>query len=731
MAGAVLLALGAGIAFAVSAWPRGRSVDPGHAAARPAHGAAPSEPEAAEREPVDAQVPAGVLKLPIVDLRGRVVDTDGDPQADVEVEVGSNDERWQPWLKSHPRMRSSASTDHEGRFRLRTAALPVELTAQPRLLAHGPLRVDLATHAASEELVVVVLAGAKGPGIQGIVVDETGQPVAEATVCCVVGFSPASEARSAAAGRFDLARPFRAVAGTAEVTWECLGFEPVEHHTWRAWGSKDVRLVMLRQAPLTVHVVDAAGKALEVAAVELRDPAWKTSMLERRADAWVGTVGRGHSWIAIRRAARLHAQTDGKPVFEPLDVVDGTPIERTVHIPALAQRVARVIDERGEVCAGSTVQLVVQRSELLTATSELNGSFEPDEPWWLPVMQEATTDARGEAVLSTSLGDPLALRVIGTKHAPAVVPSVDLTDASPLVVHVEPGAHATLRLFPATVVAECLAEAPKASVRLFRRRGSDIEYWPVWFTKGWPLDPSGTVQTAGVPPGTWDLQLEGQLSTWAGGAWASGGAPVSLPAGADGEIAVDVSAWATGTLTGTVQKHGRPESGKSVTLQRQGDAAGASFTTDADGSFRGRLRAGRYALMNALYYPEGFDVEVRAGATVEHSFVVSESTLELSMVDPAGGPVRNGSVFLVRDPHDDFRPPVGSTDGDGNLTANVAPGHWLVLLLVPERRDAAQPGPRHQLLERLRDARVPIGEVDVRDGEKARAALRVPADALK
>src|SRR5262249_21782008 len=178
--------------------------------------------------------------------------------------------------------------------------------------------------------------------------------------------------------------------------------------------------------------------------------------------------------------------------------------------------------------------LVVQRSELLTATSELENWFAPEEPWQLSLVQEATTDARGEAPVSASIGDPLALRVIGTDHGPAVVPGVDLADAAPLVVHVEAGAHATLRLFPTSVVAEWLAELPEARVRLFRGRGGDIEYWPLWLTKGWPLRPSGVVRTAGVPPGTWNLTLEAEDPLRG---TPVGGVAVSLPAGADGEIA--------------------------------------------------------------------------------------------------------------------------------------------------------------------------------------------------
>ncbi|TAJ07558.1 MAG: carboxypeptidase regulatory-like domain-containing protein, partial [Planctomycetota bacterium] len=184
-------------------------------------------------------------------VSGRVVDPTGAPLPNVSVAVG----------KSKPMSEARDSTDAAGRFRIERAPLGKRLVWAERsgYLTSAPLEVELVAGAAIEG---VELALRRGQTIEGVVVDEGGQPLSRVRVLAspIHGGNSAT-ARSSTDGAFELA-----LSEDAPHRME------IEHAGYDAYGgngsdevlepgSRGVRLVLRRALQFEFRVVDAKTDA--------------------------------------------------------------------------------------------------------------------------------------------------------------------------------------------------------------------------------------------------------------------------------------------------------------------------------------------------------------------------------------------------------------------------------------------------------------------------------------
>lgn len=424
--------------------------------------------------------------------------------------------------KAGPREYANAISDPDGTFRvhwlLRAGTWSVEV--RERELA-GPAEFEVKPPEA--RLAIVVAADAPESMIQGTVVDDAGTPVKGAAIELDVhrsGWMLSSDGE----GRFVVKRRRGDPDGPFHVFARKDGFESARSPAKAPWGTRDLRIVMERGAPLAVSVVDGdTGEPVEdfgVACVPVSRDGRRSAEDMRvrfrgRHEGGVLTIPqlpRGPTWVIV-------APGDSAYLSSPAHRVDigptgAPPLQVQVFKPVEA--LVRLKSPEGVAIPGSGVEIVrrVGDDPFTLVTHVLKKTWQSSD--LMPqVLEEGTTDAEGCWRFAGPPGEPLGLRALGPGHVPTARTVTLARGGGPIDVVVSAGARLEGRISPARFVAEVQPEPDEdGKVPSFQRPGFTLlnparpgERFPLDGTGRIELSEDGAFAAAGVPPGTWNLVL--------------------------------------------------------------------------------------------------------------------------------------------------------------------------------------------------------------------------------
>lgn len=402
--------------------------------------------------------PARLAPVPFGVVTGHIVDTQGAPQAGLELtfEVAARtrlakERSWQSW---------SATSNGQGRF---SVALPkTRLSVRPKdrgLRDPDPLFIDLG-RMPPRDLEIVVLSAAEWPTMGGMVVDEQGRPIADAEVAAWIDFGEEATATTSAQGIFELPRPTAARPGHALVSCKHDRYEwPPD--AWHAWGRRDLRFVMQPRVPVEVRVVDDQGRDLAVAKISAEGDRARSSWrppdeLKRVGALWRGELWRGPAWFKIELDASIAA--DWYTKLAQRATVAEPSLATRFALPRKVTRTVHVVTSAGAPVANSRVELLMPQGREVTG-KVMTQSPIADPMRGLPIeLDAATSDTQGQVSLSGPAGTTLVVRARGPGHLPEVVANVDLTATTPLTVTVRPGARLEGRIIADPVLARLMRE---------------------------------------------------------------------------------------------------------------------------------------------------------------------------------------------------------------------------------------------------------------------------------
>lgn len=648
-----------------------------------------------------------VVMRPGIRVQGRTVDEAGRPVADVTLRVLSGSDRS---AGSRPMPSSPwsvyASSGADGSFTL------------PSLLPPGPFRVEAEVeHAGSkpvdgvlvgerpvEVVTFVVVPRPKGPTITGLVVDESGAPLAGAAVQAR-GDRGEWFGSSAADGVFVVMRTSAESAADELVRLAARHdlCEPSEPTAAMPWGTAGVRLTLRRAGGLAVHVVDEAGQPLTDFAVRVvaQDPAAQSSHDVRVrargpfADGFAAVPGIGRGkWTVV---VEFPTAASRAPVFTPIEVASGRTMRVDVRAPRDVRRTLRLVDGAGQPIAGSVVQLAVAPEGALSERTQVQAReafFAVGGQGRALVLMDATTDAAGEAQLVGPPGVDLALLALGPGHVPTRRGDVRLDAPGDLVLPVAIGARLRGRAGPPEALATLRGLAqpgwPAPSLQLRQATGASLAVLPTTFGDArFRIADDGAFDLGGLPPGAWQVRLQytapGTVRSVFLGA-------VALADSVTTEFAPDLRAALPGTLRGTVTRNGAPVANTGVQLvgatTGEPGAAQAFARTDAAGRFTALVSPGVYrvlvpgartgaALATTVACVES--AAVTAGGIVDQAFTAASGALQITVRDAAGSPVAGVEVFAA---------PAGGGDRTQLATTNALGQIHVELAAEPMRFQA-------------------------------------------
>ncbi|HZN38493.1 MAG TPA: carboxypeptidase-like regulatory domain-containing protein, partial [Planctomycetota bacterium] len=568
-----------------------------------------------------------------------------------------------------------------------------------------------------------------GPTITGRVVDERGQPIRDVSLEArdpKTGHVASTGTRHD--GTFTMKKRVADPGGSVFLHGAHPEFEPARSERTYTWGSTDVVLTMRDAGGLAVYVRDEDGTAITdftVRAIKW-DPNRNSS-----TDADVRSRGpypsgfaavpgiHPGSWsLLVEFPTALQRASVAMPIEKTSN--DTLRVDITAH--ADARRTIRVVDAKNEPVAGARVQLCLQVEGPFgdeTYVSPLDRLFGP----WSSVrmsrallLMEGATGADGSLVVTGPRGQPLGVRVRGPEHVPVHRGGVLLDDVTPLVITVEQGARlfGTLRPAAAFETLQRLSAEHRMELRLVSG-APNYRRLPIWFERGLPIATDGSFDYAGLEPGEWRVELE------AGNGLRLG--EVTLRRGESTRLDPDIGYLLTGTLRGTLHKNGAPVQGANFQI---GGAAGpfahVNTTTDAAGRFEVQVGAGAYL---ALLYGRdrtGESVSWRSieratvlvGETTEQPFHVWTGELKVVVRDEAGVVVPKLRICATTSSGSRIWLPPTDAEGTTGAEVNAVPLTFSVLKLAPGSQ-RAQPDS------------VELGTATVVTGKPTIVELRLPA----
>lgn len=351
--------------------------------------------------------PGTVLRDVTIDLdwsswiAGVVVDAKGAPIASVTV----------TWLAVGRKGGNSAFTASDGSFlvpyleqgRYRPSVLSsggLEFPADPQHPAREIFIADNATQVEGVRLVVVRTTGI----IEGQVIDDTGQPVPQATVAIpappdpISGFpraQPAVKATTDAQGRFAL--PDLPV-GTYTLT---VGEQGERGRTFDIeTGRRDVIITIPRAYPMRVALEGFTRRPVRVGVVR--------SVRDRADVAWSSAEGKELELQDIPAGQRWLVATDGERLaLEQVNVTGAA--GTTLRARETARVEGKVLMERGSpagaTCSASVDVPAIGTLPFMAFSAEADGAFELNAPSGLPLALTCTIFGDDVAYTgSTSLG---------------------------------------------------------------------------------------------------------------------------------------------------------------------------------------------------------------------------------------------------------------------------------------------------------------------------------------
>lgn len=358
-------------------------------------------------------------------------------------------------------------------------------------------------------------------------------------------------------------------------------------------------------------------------------------------------------------------------------------------------------------------------------------SIDPNTRWLRYGIDDAPlasgrTDAAGRVELSVPTNTPLVIAAFGPGHVPKAVVGGP-TDDRDVELRVVRGASIRLAITPASLVPRLSQTAGQrhliaSGAKDGANRG--VELWIVRMAHEQdakqpqdvvmvPIEADGVCRHSGLPPGTYELTLAGNLASGPMdglGVWWPF-ATVTLREGEEKVVPVDVSRWATGRLCGQVLVNGQPwEFGHGVLTARfSSGSSGVEVVTDADGRFDVEACVGDYRLhlmyratnnMGYWYAAEQFPVVV--GTTTTALFTARRVTTRVCITTAEHQPA--AGLYVVMDCATEPRGwQSWTTDEDGWITIDTCPlGPFSLIVSSPSRTGTLADGlpgaPRDALL---------------------------------
>jgi RNA polymerase sigma factor (sigma-70 family) len=681
-------------------------------------------------EPEGARVDLGDVVLPRPhEVRGRVVDASGAPQARVVLELTAVERRGR--LAPYPGSPYGATTAADGTFALATVAAGTFRLASPnrRFAERSPRTLVVDPDRGAPALELVVEPGQ--PPCRGVVVREDGSPIARAHVTL-----DRSQTDTDADGRFVIDPDPSATAPQRAVGVSADGFVGSSAR-WSAGDPTELRVVLRAQPMLAVRVVDVrTGQPVERYAAAVVPPRNWSSAVRAPMGSHPGGVCRiavspGEWWLRVRAADEALAPS----AFVPLRVAADAPREVTVALVPWQQR-RLVLTDGSQRLPDVRVELLDPGDATVRRDTH---TFPFDDcpiggPPLACILAAGLTDRDGALALRGPSG-ALALRLHGPGIALQVVQPIRLDEAGDLVVTATRGASWRGRLGPEEVVRAVVAGDPareakrdEAGLTLVDARGEALHRL---LEPRVPVAADGTFVFDGIPPGRWCAVFERRAIAW-----------ITVDEGRVLTQDVDVSALAPADVRLRVRVDGAPARHAWVNVLgvHAADANGQPMRSgrmeraDSDGVFALRTLVGRLAVI-VTWEPEvgrggalQAAVDVRAAGVQDIGVDLQTGALELEVLAPDGAPAADAElevapdgVFTGAGVH------VVGADGVLRITPMAAGRYEVRVRPARLRAQAAKDefGRTHGWAA-LEQQWLPAGAVDVLPGAAVRQQLRLP-----
>ncbi|MBM4061572.1 MAG: carboxypeptidase regulatory-like domain-containing protein [Planctomycetes bacterium] len=692
-------------------------------------------------------------------LRGRVVDAGGAPVGKVEVRIEKAAGRldaggFEDW--------SSAYTGDDGTFAARWALRPGDyrLGIDDQQIARGEL-VTL-TGEPQQEVEVVLKQLDDNEAIRGIVVDQDGAPVHGASVHPMIS-GPGRLTSTDREGHFRVLRPAKDAPARVRLWVTRTGYEAEPDQQEYEWGRTDVRLVLRKGLGIDVLVVRASdGAPVEDYTLRVVPISGTYSSSEDNRPRGASPHEGGRERVEGVRIGEHQVIVEPKGetyaiAVATVTVAAGTSPQVVVSLAANTPRQVRVRFADDRPVPGARVLLVDPLGEPLTAEScvyQLSEWGNTTAKKAL-VLDDVTTDDRGEVTLHAPTDRPLGLSLPGPEHEPMLVPVVTFPAAGPFVVTVDQGAVLLASVGPPEAIAEL-----RRLAGIDDKGASWFDRWPNLYLEGsnaraparFPdlrercsMQPDGTFTLRGIPGGRWRVTVSCFRKQERGGSFLEVPAgTVDLAAGQETKLAIDFAMLLPRELSGLVLHNGAPLANTKLQLQgffgpdSRGDSAGCyeQVTTDGEGRFRTTVRGTaqriswnrsvgqRWSSLRSLE-----TVLLTPGQPTHATFTLASGTLQVRLLDAGGAPVPKVAVHL-RETTGQVALSLPPTDAEGRTTAEPEAGTFHAQVLPKALQDpqaltefyrahAGEPDPTAALV-------LPLGTVTIRAGETTEIELRLP-----
>ncbi len=626
-------------------------------------------------------------KLAEIHVKGTITDPNGHPIAGATIRLAP------PLLTMWTSTRSTLVRFDEFTTRSRrdgTFAFARPLPARDVHLSvsgHVLLRPGacVALDAATREHTLAIVARPDS-FLRGVVVDERGEPVADAEVEVVEPDRRISAERATdARGRFEL-QSSEVDDRDAPFAIRVFGatFETLQTDAVHRLDAEPVRLVVRDGVPFEVRVVrdadDTPVDEFDVRLLPVPRPDFALQMIHQ-----IGLASRASGRHTNGIARIRHVRPDDYLLciepsaasslcaawFVPITIGKGRPDVATVRLAAPVSR--RVIVERadGAPVAGASVVLALRYGHG-NGRGNANGDGPPteidEELGDLPsngrlAITRATTAADGGCELRGSPHESFVAFVSGDGFRPLAVDGLRLDESAPFRIVLPNLARLTGRLRPIEVLdqltprvggmpmfpANIAVQRSRIDAAGTHRRSDAPEFVAIGADGAFAID--------GIPPGAWDVVLLHQFVA----GWALDTCEVPLRigetfgAGETVELDLDIGALRTADVRGTVHRDGVAFEGH-VRLTRLHPPAAIETISNVHGKFHAWLPPGDWhvairdanAPRRTPWLGADASVALPSGQRTEATWQVRTARLRLRVSTPNGSPAARVAIGVQR-----------------------------------------------------------------------------------
>lgn len=692
----------------------------------------PLEGNFADVEPGSVIALGDVRLVPGTRFFGRLVDRDGSPAPEVDIDLDGFDAVDGPVT---PITFTTFRTGVDGAFRA-DEALPAGRYVVRVNRRQNPSPGEITADARGGEVAIdLVVDTVDAPTqLQGTVVDAAGAPIAGAEVQRRHGDNPLffSGATTDGDGRFTLGRR----AGDPDLLALRVvhpAYEPATAGC--AFGAEDVRIELGDGAAIDVVVVqDPTGRPVED--YQLRIVRVEAGLARETRVEHIGHHAGGAAALRLRRGAYwLFAEPRSHELAvtaaTELVVDDASPRRVVLHAAAEREALVRVQRAGGGAVAGSRVALVDALGHEVHALTPLQrpaGKDWPGFPTTAVLIAEGRTGGDGRVALRAPDRRDLTLAVDGDTHlftAVAFAPDAN----GEVVVTVKVGGSLRGELTPATALAHYRELASRAGSHTGGPDALRIAIAPEGPALAAAhavaivadLTADGRFEARGLLPGTWAVRLQF--------AWRHEGTDIALETalgavtvgeGGTEVVRFPLAAEVPGRLRARVLHNGEPAQSRMLTIACDVPRPGAeamAFSidarTDGDGQLDLTVLPGRYSVVDWGNHEERMlcsdeIATVGPGQVQTIAFHLWSGTLRLTLRTAAGAPARGVAPrFWNRTAREHYIHDQ-RTDEHGIVEVELSAGDYEVQL--------GELGPEGTT----------IGTVAIRAGERAEARLSLP-----